>query len=231
MQIHDEERTPTDLMQDGEPVKTMDIAPLRRIDGAYPDCLAAYLGSRSPGTVYSLGDVGILKRKKLALFCSVKCPGNLILKTYDLARELRDAGVTVISGFHSPMEKECLSVLLRGKQPVIWCPAKRLMVKGVPKEYAGAIAEKRLLLLSPFDGKIKRATEETALFLNEFVAALADQVFVPYAAPGSKTESFCRQIIEWRKSLLTFDDPDNATLRGLGAQSFRSVVSIAAGKP
>jgi len=28
--------------------------------------------------------------------------GNLILKAYDLARELHDSGTTVISGFHTP---------------------------------------------------------------------------------------------------------------------------------
>jgi len=31
------------------------------------------------------------------------------------ARRMRDEGVTVISGFHSPIEKECLRILLRGK--------------------------------------------------------------------------------------------------------------------
>jgi hypothetical protein len=34
------------------------------------------------------------------------------LKTYDLARDLRDADVPVIGGFHTPMEKECLRLLL-----------------------------------------------------------------------------------------------------------------------
>lgn len=53
----------------------------------------------------------------LALVCSVKCPGDLILKTYDLAQQLREAEVTIIGGFHSLMERECLTILLRGNQP------------------------------------------------------------------------------------------------------------------
>lgn len=48
----------------------------------------------------------------LVLSCSIKCPGNVILKTYDLAGALCDAGVPVIGGFHAPMEKECLDILL-----------------------------------------------------------------------------------------------------------------------
>ena len=223
--------TKNQINRTADPVKEMDIKRIDRANEAYPDVLASYLGSRSPGTVYWLGNLDILRHKKLALFCSVKCPGNLILKTYDLARELRSAGVTVISGFHSPMEKECLSTLLRGKQPVVWCPARRLTVKGIPKEYAGPLAEERLLILSPFDGKVKQATEATALFRNEFVAALADNVFVAYAAPVSKTEAFCKQILEWCKPLFTFDDSETAALRDLGARPYRGVTAITKGKP
>ena len=31
-------------------------------------------------------------------------------------------GVPMIGGFHTPMEQECLEVLLRGQQPVVICP-------------------------------------------------------------------------------------------------------------
>ena len=58
------------------------------------------------------------------------------------------------------------------------------------------------------------------------LAALADKVFVAYAAPGGKTESFCKRILEWGKPLLTFDAPDNDALLALGAQPVRSVASI-----
>lgn len=48
--------------------------------------------------------------------CSVRsnCLGDVILKTLDLMCELRDADAYVVSGFHSPMERECLNILLRG---------------------------------------------------------------------------------------------------------------------
>ena len=53
-------------------------------------------------TLSAVGDRAILKSRTLGLFCSIKCPGNLILKTYDLAKSLRDKGITVISG--APMD-------------------------------------------------------------------------------------------------------------------------------
>ena len=83
------------------------------------------LENLAPKAITALGNLNALSSRRLvALFCSVKCPGDLILKTYDLARDLRQAGVAVISGFHSPMERECLDILLRGTQPVIVCRAR-----------------------------------------------------------------------------------------------------------
>jgi predicted Rossmann fold nucleotide-binding protein DprA/Smf involved in DNA uptake len=204
----------------------MTVARIDQTDARYPSVLRKYLGDQAPESIFALGALSILRQKTTALFCSVKCPGDLILQTYDLARQLRDAGIVVIRGFHSPMEKECLSLLLRGKQPVIWCPAKRLTVNRLPKEYAEPISERRLLLLSPFGERIKRARQDIARFRNEFVAALADQVFVAYAAPGGKTESFCKKVLGWGKSLLTFNCHKNASLIVSGGRPYISLDAL-----
>ena len=74
----------------------MDIVRLDRSDTAYPTALNHYLGKDAPLSVAALGNLEILTHKKLALFCSVKCPAKLILQTHDLAHELAQAGVTVI---------------------------------------------------------------------------------------------------------------------------------------
>ena len=42
------------------------------------------------------GNTNLLAQHKFtALYCSVRCPGDLILKTYDLTRSLRQAGTPV----------------------------------------------------------------------------------------------------------------------------------------
>jgi hypothetical protein len=84
------------------------------------------LGEHAPKTLTAVGAVASLAQPKTALFCSVRCPGEAILRAYDTAQKLRDEGVTVVSGFHSPVEKECLRILLRGKQPIIICFARSL---------------------------------------------------------------------------------------------------------
>ena len=201
----------------------MDIKIIQRTDPGYPASLETYLGGRAPEFVFALGNLDMLQESMLALFCSVKCPGNLIMQTYDLVRHLRDTGKAVISGFHSPMEKECLALLLRGKQPVVWCQAKRLMAGDMPRVYVESLAAGRLLILSPFGKGINRATQETSRIRNECAAALADRVFVAYAAPGGKTEAFCRKVLSWGKPLSMFDCSENTRLLAAGAQPYKGL--------
>jgi predicted Rossmann fold nucleotide-binding protein DprA/Smf involved in DNA uptake len=202
------------------------VSGIEKAEATYPSVLRKYLGEQAPERIFALGDLDILRQKTLALFCSVTCPGNLIVQTHDLARELCEAGIAVISGFHSPMEKECLSLLLGGKQPIIWCPAKRLTVNRLPKEYAEPILAGRLLMLSPFGEKVKRARQDIARFRNEFAAALADGIFVIYAAPGGKIENFCKKVLGWGKLLLTFNSPENAPLIASGVRPYTGLEAV-----
>jgi len=142
--------------------------------------------------------------------------GSLIIKTYDFMRELRESGITVISGFHSPIERECLNVLLRKKQPIIICPARSIEGMRIKSEYKRPIEEGHLLLLSPFDKKHHRISSDLADKRNAFVAAIADEILVPYAAPGSKTEALCREWINRGKTVRTFDSSYNKYLLKLG---------------
>ena len=89
----------------------------------------------APKTLTAIGNPDILQNKSIAIFSSIKCPGKMILKTYDLMRQYRETGVTVISGFHSPMEQECLKIFLSGSQPVILCPARSIENMRIKKEF------------------------------------------------------------------------------------------------
>lgn len=168
--------------------------------------------------VLSLGDPGILNRQKMALFCSVKCPGEPIVQAYDLARALRDASVTVIGGFQSPIEKDCLDLLLRGTQPVIICPARGIQGMRLPAIWKKAIRQRRLLLLSPFDERFRRPTVKLTEQRNEFVASIADQVLFAYANPGGKLEALARKLVTLSKPVLTLNSKENANLVALGAK-------------
>lgn len=167
--------------------------------------------------LWVIGDASLIELNLLAFFCSVKCPGHLILKTYDLAQKLKAKNVPIISGFHSPVEKEVLTNLLRGNQPIMICPARSIHNMRIPQAWQAPIESGRLLILSPFDETQNRVSSATAIQRNQVVAAMAQQVFVAYAEPGGKTEQFCKAIAEWDIQLLTFDTNDNQNLRDAGA--------------
>ena len=166
-----------------------------------------------------VGDLGLLDQPLTALFCSQRCPGNIILKTYDLAKALRDAGAPVIGGFQTPMERECLRLLLRGEQPVVACPARGIEGMRIPRDWRPALAEGRLLLLSPFPAAVRRPTVASAAQRNDLVASLAGRVFIAHAAAGSRTEEFARRLAGAGKPLLTLSSPANANLVALGAET------------
>jgi predicted Rossmann fold nucleotide-binding protein DprA/Smf involved in DNA uptake len=204
----------------GDSNKWSEVAALTPADAAWPTELARCLGSHAPAHITAIGDTALMLGHPLAFFCSVKCPGKLITRTFDLATELRRAGVTVIGGFHTPIEQECLRLLLRGSQPIVVCPARSIDAMRLPATWRTALDGGRLLLLSSFPASQRRVTADLALVRNRFVAALADRVFVAYAASGGKTEAFCRDVLTWGKPLLTFDTPANANLLALGAGVF-----------
>ncbi len=83
----------------------------------------------------------------LALYCSSHCPVSLILQAQDLAAALGQVGTAVVGGFHSPVEKEMLTVLLRGKGPLVICPARALEGRRLPAAWRGPLeAGMRMLL-------------------------------------------------------------------------------------
>jgi len=166
----------------------------------------------------AIGDMAILDRAKLALFCSIKCPGELILKLFDLAKELRDREIGVISGFHAPMDKECFDILLRGKGPIAWCPARSIEGMRLKPEYKKASQEKRLLIFSPCTENKRRMSALMAERRNEIAVTFAERVFIAYADPGGKTERLCELAVALGKPVFTFESKYTENLLALGAK-------------
>jgi hypothetical protein len=64
----------------------LDLREIHQGDPDYPAGLTATLGPTAPTHLALAGNPDVLGRDKLALFCSTRCPGDLILKAYDLAK-------------------------------------------------------------------------------------------------------------------------------------------------
>lgn len=188
--------------------------------GQLPPELESRLRRAGIDAVQAIGDLHLLSRPALAVICSVQCAGSVVMKTFDAIRELRDAGVIVAGGFHSPMERECLDFLLRGDQPVIVCPARGLSRLRLPASWTKAVRAGRMLLASPFGHRVRRTTKAQAESRNGFVATIAAAVLIPHASPGGKVESEAHRIVQRGQPLFTIDDPENGTLVTLGAHPF-----------
>jgi len=165
-----------------------------------------------PKELFALGNQALLDHSALALFCSSRCPGSIILKAYDAVKELRDEGRTVIGGFHSAIEKECLDILLRGHSPVILCPARSLHGIRLKGEWKKPLEEGRLLILSRFSTKHSRMTADLAHQRNLLVASLADEILILHAAAGSMVEFICALAGALSKPIQVLDYPANRRL-------------------
>ncbi len=150
---------------------------------------------QNPGHYHGLGPVVITHGPKTALFCSSVYPSEIILPVHDTIRDYRDEGVTIISGFQSPLEKECLAILLRGKQPIIVAVARSLDTMRIPPHLRPAFDTGRVLFVAPsFAASTRRVTRKTAALRNDLVASLAKTAYIPHAEPGSTTEAIARTL-------------------------------------
>ncbi len=73
-----------------------EIIRLDKCSDNYSTILSQFLWKKAPNTLTVIGNSD---------FSSSKCPGGIILKTYDLVKQSRETGVTVNSGFHSALER------------------------------------------------------------------------------------------------------------------------------
>ena len=209
------------------------IQRITQTDTNYPAGLEQYLKTETPETVWARGSIGLLPGQNTTLngdlwafFCSSKCPGEIILKTHDLAQEFRKVGIPTIGGYHSPVEQECLRVLLRGSQPILLCPARSIENMRLKPAWKDALAEERLLILSIFGSHHRRLTAALANQRNAFVAALADKICIAHAAEDSKTLEFAQMVVSWGKPIFTFETPANKALFQLGARRIEPSLNV-----
>lgn len=173
------------------------IRVLRQGDATYPQSLTRRLGTTAPATLSVIGSVAVLQGAMEAFLCSKETPGATILKAFDQAAAWRDAGVCVISGFHSPLEQQCLDILLRGKQSIVWALARGIRTLRLPKARRDALDDGRLTVISPFPTEETRTNADLARQRNRLVAALADETVFAHISPGGSLERLAEEIAGW----------------------------------
>ncbi len=130
-----------------------------------------------------VGNTSLMELPKTSFLSSRRIAPDAVLKCYDWAIKMRDQGLCVISGFQSPLEKDVLKFLLRGRQPIVLVLARK-MYSVVPDEFRVAVAEGRMLIVSPVSAN--RANSSTVRARNRFILERSDiHVFGSIDSEGS----------------------------------------------
>jgi len=142
-------------------------------------------GAAAHPTFHFRGPLSLLDTPATAFFCSTQCPGDAVLKAYAWARRQCDEQTVVISGFHTPVEKDVLAILARRGARILWVPARDLPVV-LDETFRQPNEEGRLTILSPFGyGKPRRPTQKSASQRNQFMLRWTNQRYIAHTAPDS----------------------------------------------
>ena len=126
----------------------------------------------------SLGNTDLWERHLVAFFASRSVTPEAESRCIAWAESMCKTDSVVISGFHSPLEKRVLRLLLEHKHPVILFLG-RALYKRIPPNLQQAFDEGRLLFVS-FRGYSRHSTKSSEI-RNWKAAGIADEVyFTPF---------------------------------------------------
>jgi len=147
------------------------------------------LSTDAPRLLTSLGHSELLKSRLLGVLCSRECSGHIILEVLDRVPGWVAEGRVLISGFHSPLEQQVLRSMLRREGNVVKVLARSLAGARLSAAERTACDAGHMVVVSGFSAEVRRVTRQTSEVRNKLVAALADELFIPYVRPGSPLES------------------------------------------
>ena len=123
-----------------------------------------------------LGNQKLLKRHKVSFFASSKTSSSSVMPTLDWATEIaKREDVAVCSGFQSPLEKEILPYLLKGKCGII-IGLNRGIYKKIPQKFLEAYNSGRILFISLENDNIIMPSKANAEKRNNYLASIADEI-------------------------------------------------------
>lgn len=145
-------------------------------------------------TLQGRGDADLLALSLNAFFASRICPAPAIRAAMDWAIVQAREGAAVIGGFHSPLERSVMAVLLKARTPLIVVLSRPVATARLPAEWDHALQAGQLTAISHV-ARTDRLTVDAAARRNDAAAHLARKVFVAHVERGGQLE---RQVEKWR---------------------------------
>ncbi|RMH62487.1 MAG: hypothetical protein D6677_09610 [Calditrichaeota bacterium] len=160
-------------------------------------------------TFHSMGNIELLSSRPVVVFASRQTPTELTALTDDLARALSQKGLTVMSGWQSPLEKRFLKVFLKGGQgAVIWVRASSLeprMRRYVPEVWWRRDA---CLMMAP-EGASARPTDKDINHRDALILEHATSVLFLSITAGGRLERLGAGLLQKKFPLFIVRHPHN----------------------
>ena len=207
-------------------------------DSKYPHKLKERLGDKCPDKIYYSGPLEFLDHFTIAVICSDKSGGTALLDTNQILFTVREYQMNYIGSWHSVIETEIFRLSLFRKNTT----TTLFSAKGLNKEtfdsflldrfypplhefperdeYFRRAKNDELLMLSISDPNETRQLRKNIMERNRLSCLLADIVFIPYGAKGSKTYTMAKRINKANIPIFTADSNECKDLHKIGIPGF-----------
>lgn len=160
--------------------------------------LSTWQQERHGSLITGRGEASLLVGSVTAFFASRQCPGTAIHAAMDWAMQQAKTKAPVISGFHSPLERSVLEILLTAKSPAVFVLARDAAKARLSAAWMEAMQAGRLVVVSAaLEIPPARLTDARAHQRNEIAASLAQVIVVAHTSPGGQ---LAKQVQQWRKA-------------------------------
>ena len=140
------------------------------------------------------GNADLLSNSLTAFFASRVCPALAIRAGLAWTLEQVHAGGTVVGGFHSPLERSVLNLLMEARNPVVAVLAREVASARLPVGWRVAIQQGHMAVVSQAVGR-RHLDHDRSTSRNDLVVRLADRIVVAHV---SESGSLAAQVREWR---------------------------------
>lgn len=140
------------------------------------------------------GDPRWLDDELTAFFASRQCPGSAIRMALEWALLTAREGRPVVGGFHSPLERSVLELLLEACSPTVVVLARDIKAARLPADWKKGVAQGHLTVVSAVTDR-RQLSRDRAAARNDLVTALASRIVVAHASPNGNLAS---QVKEWQ---------------------------------
>lgn len=144
-----------------------------RSDPGYPARYRTHLKEKAPPILFGVGERSLLQGGGLAIVGSRNVDEEAEIFTRKAAEWSARGGMPVVSGGARGVDQIAMKSALDAGGCVVGVLAEKLLKSSVARDARKAIADDRLLLISPYH-PAARFTVGTAMARNKFVYALAD---------------------------------------------------------